>query len=529
MPVVIGLVPIARQRRKLWRIHSCSSWTRCTCLLLLVWCQLPDSAENCGESTVAVLGQGVHACCNWSGAESQTAQKTCGIPQVQFLDKLFMPVVGVWCPWPDSAGNLWYSTGAVLGQGLHARLSVSGAGGQTEQKTWRFHRCSSWTSCSCPSSVCGAHGQTVQKTCGIPQVQFLDKLFMPVVGVWCPWPDSAGNCGNAAVSVFEQVDGRPCDLAATSSGDWGFLAPLTTHSFESSRSGGSADAGSFSQVSGYRGSSAQSVASLAQRSQVLPRVDLFLHREKEEEEEEKEEKTSSWPRSTSTRAASPFWCAHRRLRQRHVQGWFSFLVLCSIWLQTGPDARHHGPYGPEGFCCSCRTRTWRCTRSSSSTEWWTFLFYECGFGRPTLEREVQWDACVHSSVAEPTVVSYTVPLGGCTIVAIATVVTSCSSSTDCPGSAALFCWGVCVAMSCGGGFLTPDGAYDSVWDSVKPVTGNYFFNYFQFHEFVRCVCMLNYWFSSIDDICADNRNYFLVQVEGQVFAVRSGSYFCTVS
>ena len=57
--------------------------------------------------------------------------------------------------------------------------------------------------------------------------------------------------------------------------------------------------------------------------------------------------------------------------------------------------------------------------------------------------------------AEPTVVSYTVPLVGCTIVAIAAIVTSCSS-------AALFYEGVCVAMSCDGGFLTPDGAYDSV-------------------------------------------------------------------
>ena len=38
-------------------------------------------------------------------------------------------------------------------------------------------------------------------------------------------------------------------------------------------------------------------------------------------------------------------------------------------------------------------------------------------------------------VAEPTVVSFTVPLNGCSIVATATVVTSCSSSTDCPGSA----------------------------------------------------------------------------------------------
>ena len=61
-------------------------------------------------------------------------------------------------------------------------------------------------------------------------------------------------------------------------------------------------------------------------------------------------------------------------------------------------------------------------------------------------------------------------------------------------------------MSCGGSF-TPGGAYDSVWDSVKLMTGNSFFNYFQYQEFVGCVCMLNYWFSSNDDICPDNYNY----------------------
>ena len=39
-------------------------------------------------------------------------------------------------------------------------------------------------------------------------------------------------------------------------------------------------------------------------------------------------------------------------------------------------------------------------------------------------------------VAEPIVVSYTVPLNGCTIDATATTVTSYSSSADCPDSAA---------------------------------------------------------------------------------------------
>ena len=39
-------------------------------------------------------------------------------------------------------------------------------------------------------------------------------------------------------------------------------------------------------------------------------------------------------------------CALRRLWQWLVHGWFFFLAQCSFWLQTGPDARHHGRYGP---------------------------------------------------------------------------------------------------------------------------------------------------------------------------------------
>ena len=58
-------------------------------------------------------------------------------------------------------------------------------------------------------------------------------------------------------------------------------------------------------------------------------------------------------------------------------------------------------------------------------------------------------------------------------------------------------------MSCGGGFCSPGGTYDSVWDSVKPVTGNSSY-YFQYHGFVGCICMLNFWFSSFDEFCADN-------------------------
>ena len=141
--------------------------------------------------------------------------------------------------------------------------------------------------------------------------------------------------------------------------------------------------------------------------------------------------------------------------------------------------------------------------------------------------------CVSTApVVELTVMSFTVPLVGCIIVATATVVTTCSSSTGFPDSAApMCCRGVCVAMSCGGGGFTPDGAYDSALDGVIPMTGKFFFNYFQFQEFVRCVCMLNFWFSSNDDICPDNYNYsrFKLKDKRISVAVRSGSCICTVT
>ena len=72
-------------------------------------------------------------------------------------------------------------------------------------------------------------------------------------------------------------------------------------------------------------------------------------------------------------------------------------------------------------------------------------------------------------VDEPTAMSFTIPWTGNTIVTTAAVVTTCSASADCTDSATPTCSGsVCVTMSCGGCF-THDGAYDSLWDSVKPM------------------------------------------------------------
>ena len=46
--------------------------------------------------------------------------------------------------------------------------------------------------------------------------------------------------------------------------------------------------------------------------------------------------------------------------------------------------------------------------------------------------------------------------------------------------------------------FTPGGAYDSAFGTcVKPMTGNTLVNYFQYQEYVGCICKLNFWLSSI--------------------------------
>ena len=99
--------------------------------------------------------------------------------------------------------------------------------------------------------------------------------------------------------------------------------------------------------------------------------------------------------------------------------------------------------------------------------------YDYELADPVSSRKYSGAIVFTAPFAELTVMLFTVPLNDCTIVATATVVTSCSSTADCPDSAApMCCEGVCVAMSCGGGGFSPDDAYDSVWDSVMPTRGN---------------------------------------------------------
>ena len=102
-----------------------------------------------------------------------------------------------------------------------------------------------------------------------------------------------------------------------------------------------------------------------------------------------------------------------------------------------------------------------------------WLGNEFEFRRPSLEREVQLDVCVHCSSCVTLCVVVHSPLVGSTIVIA----------------------GICVAKSCGWSF-TPDGTYDSVWDCVMPMIGRYTIYYFQYQGDVEYVCMLNEWIAS---------------------------------
>ena len=58
------------------------------------------------------------------------------------------------------------------------------------------------------------------------------------------------------------------------------------------------------------------------------------------------------------------------------------------------------------------------------------------------------------------------------------------------------------------------------------MTGKYIFNYFQYQEFVGCVCMLNYWFSSYDEICPDNYNFSRFQLKDKCRSENWELYLC---
>ena len=129
----------------------------------------PDSAVLLGGSTGAVLGQGVHArCC--CGADGQTVQKTVVMPHLQlFVVKVLKTVEA-----PQCSSSTWvvlFMDKVVDCPSLcTSRVWCAG------DNPWKFHRCSSGTRRSRLLLLCVADGQTEQETVEMPQFQFLNML-----------------------------------------------------------------------------------------------------------------------------------------------------------------------------------------------------------------------------------------------------------------------------------------------------------------------------------------------------------------
>ena len=73
--------------------------------------------------------------------------------------------------------------------------------------------------------------------------------------------------------------------------------------------------------------------------------------------------------------------------------------------------------------------------------------------------------------------------------------------------------------------FTPGGAYDSVWDSVKPMTGKYIVYCFQYQEDVRCM-HAEFLFSSNDDISPNNYNYSRFKLKDKCRSEKWEVYLC---
>ena len=125
---------------------------------------------------------------------------------------------------------------------------------------------------------------------------------------------------------------------------------------------------------------------------------------------------------------------------------------------------------------SCRSSSWLSPYSAQCLV--RHGIHAVWYVAPRLERDVQRDVRVHSSScgAHRDVVHS--PFGWlyyrCHY--------NCRDLVLFVGRLSWLCGSVRVAMSCGGGFCSPDGAFDSVWDGVRPLTGKYFVNYFQYQE-----------------------------------------------
>ena len=161
-----------------WRFHKCRSSESCSCTLL---CLVPMSRQR---------------------------RTPVEIPQVPFLDKLFMHVVVSGAVVQTALNTRGDSTGAVLGQVVHARCCVWCRCPDSAEHPWRFHR--SWTSCSCPLLCLVLMSRLRRTPVEIPQVPFFGKLFLHVVVSGADVQTALNTRGDSTGAVLRKVVHARC-------------------------------------------------------------------------------------------------------------------------------------------------------------------------------------------------------------------------------------------------------------------------------------------------------------------------------
>ena len=108
--------------------------------------------KTCGDAAGAVLGQGVHARCSrcvWCRRPRQR-RKLWSIHSRSSWTRSSFPLLLCLVPMARQRRKLWSIHSCSSLTRSFFPLLLSGADGQTAQKLWRFHSSSSWTRLTCP-------------------------------------------------------------------------------------------------------------------------------------------------------------------------------------------------------------------------------------------------------------------------------------------------------------------------------------------------------------------------------------------
>ena len=186
-------------------ISGSCSWTRLSCQL---WCKTCSLVSTCRKLWTS------RSCSSWPCWPSLA---TVDIPQVQFLDGLFMAV-------PGDAENRWVSAGADLGRGFDVPVWCDRCLVSTCRKLWTFRNCSSRTSWPGGSPWRSTGAVLGRGTLDADSGGASNSVQRRSLWTCCPATETGTHCANCAGWCRRLCLWRGLWLGG---GDEGFFSPLS--------------------------------------------------------------------------------------------------------------------------------------------------------------------------------------------------------------------------------------------------------------------------------------------------------------